>query len=368
MRLGVDVSTYLEEKLEGAKYFDNGVEFDPLARFKSQGVDLIRLRVWNNPYLGDKPYLGGTNSLENDLKIMSDLKKYDFSYIIDFHYSDFWVDPGKQTLPKEWKDLSFEQLLIEVYKFTKESLEIIKKEGYKVPYIQIGNEITNGMLWPIGQLIEKEKGQVRDNYYQFSELLKAGIKAAKEVYKDAKIIIHLERSNDENVYQELFSKLEEYDVNYDVIGMSYYPYWHGTFSQLFSNIEKCRNRFHKNVMICELGYGFTLEDYLLTENGQSELKITKENLEADLPFDVSVKGQEAFIEEFLSRSLKADLEGVIYWEPLWIPGENICWASKEGQAYIHEEGKPTRNEWSNQCLVDYKGYKLPAFDKYKISK
>lgn len=368
MKLGVDVSTYLEEKNGGAKYFDHGKEIDPFREMRANGVDLIRLRVWNDPFENGRPYLGGTNSVENDLKIIEDLKPYGFSYIIDFHYSDFWVDPGKQTLPKAWKGLSFEEVKEQLYLFTKESLQKFKNAGVDVPYIQIGNEVTNGMVWPFGQLIDNGKGKPRSNYEGFIALLNSGIKGAKEIYPNSQIIVHLERSSDCEVYEELFTQLKEADVPYDVIGMSYYPYWHGNFAQLFKNVANCQQKFQKPIMIMELGYGFTLEDYLLTENGQSELKVTKENLEAELPYDIDIKGQELFIEDFLYRCEQHHVLGVIYWEPLWIPGETICWASVEGQAYIHEEGKPTRNEWSNQCLFDYKGNKLPAFNKYRIKK
>ncbi len=368
MKLGIDVSTYLEEKASNARYFDHDQEINPLQQAKDNGVELIRLRVWNDPTENGKPYLGGTNSVDNDIEIIKELKQYDFSYIIDFHYSDFWVDPGKQTLPKAWINLSFEELKQQVYEFTKESLLRFKQLGIKIPYVQVGNETTNGMLWPHGQLVDQGKGKERTNYENFVALVNSGIKAVREVLDDAKVIIHLERSNDVAVYEELFSKLEQHNVDYDVIGMSYYAYWHGNMNQLFTNVNNCKNKFHKPVMIMELGYGFTLEDYLLTENGKNEMKVSKETIEADLPYDISKEGQAAFIEDFLNRCLENDIEGVIYWEPFWIPGDNICWASEEGQAYIHEEGKPTRNEWSNQCLFDYEGNKLPAFDKFKIKK
>ena len=367
MRLGIDISTQLEEIRAGARYFSDGKEMDPIKAFRNNGVDLIRLRIWNRPYSDNgKPYLGGTNDLTSTLELIRLTKPYGYQYIIDFHYSDFWVDPGKQTLPKDWEGLSFEGIVNKVYEFTKECLLAIKKEGVEVPYIQIGNEITNGMIWPFGQLIDQGEDKERGNYPNFIALLNSGIKAAREVFSDTKIIVHLERANDYKVYEELFTKLEEAKVNYDIIGMSYYPYWHGTFDQLFYNINNCRTKFHRNVMIMELGFGFTLEDYILTNNGTAQLKVNKENLEADLPYDISVEGQALFIEDFLSRCKKAELEGVVYWEPLWIPGDNICWASSEGQDYIHESGKSTRNEWSNQCLFDYKGNKLPGFDKFSL--
>ena len=365
MKLGIDISTQIEENDAQVKYFDNGVLFDPLKRFKDNGVSLIRLRIWNDPYSEDgKPYLGGTNDLKQLIKLINLTKEYGYQYIIDFHYSDFWVDPNKQIAPKAWKDLSFEEVLVEVAKFTKEVLVEVKKLGVEVPYVQIGNEITNGMIWPFGKVdYEKE-----DGFKSFNQILKSGIKAARDVFKDTKIIIHLENSSNQVIYNRILSDLEKEQIDYDIIGMSYYPYWHGTFDELFANIEMCRNKFHKNIMIMELGFGFTLEDYMFNENGQSELKVNKDNLEAELPYDITPEGQALFIEDFLSRCEAKNLEGVVYWEPIWIPGDNICWSSIEGQAYIHEEGKSTRNEWANQCLVDYKGNKLPSFDKFRLKK
>ena len=154
MYLGVDLSTYLEEKADGAKYFDVDKEMDPFKALKDNGVSVIRLRVWNDPYLNGKPYLGGTNSVENDVKIIKNLMPYGFEYMIDFHYSDFWVDPGKQTLPKAWKDLSIDELKVAIYEYTKQSLLKFKELGIKIPYVQIGNEVTNGFVWPHGKLLE----------------------------------------------------------------------------------------------------------------------------------------------------------------------------------------------------------------------
>lgn len=366
MLLGIDVSTYIEEKNAGARYLDNGKEFDPLQTFRDNGISLMRIRIWNNPFdENGKPYLGGTNDLNQALNLIKEGDKYGYQYLIDLHYSDFWADPGKQCLPKEWVGLSFEEIYQKVYSFTKETLSEIKKVKEDIPFIQIGNEVTNGMLWPYGQLVFDENNKLVD-YKGFLKLLSSGIKASREIYPNAKIIIHLESSNKYQVYQEIFSKIAEERLDYDIIGMSYYPYWHGTFDELFYNVNLCQKAFKKDVMICELGYGFTLEDYIFTSNGKSELKVSRETLDAKLPYEISIEGQALFIEDFLKRCQNNNVAGVIYWEPLWIPGEQICWASPKGQEYIGEPGKPTRNEWSNQCLVDYTGQKLPGFDKFKL--
>ena len=365
MRLGVDVSSYLDERDNNIKYFDNGKEVDPYQLLKNNNVNLIRLRVWNDPYSEDgKPYLAGTNSVDRDIEIIEELKKYNFDYLINFHYSDFWVDPGKQTLPKAWKSLSFEELLAAVYDFTKESLLKFKALGINIPYVQIGNEITKGIMWPMGQIIENDEGKIREGYPHLIKLLNQGIKAAREVLPEVKIIIHLEKSDDYKIYQEYFTELEKAHVNYDVIGMSYYPYWHGTFEQLFFNIDNCRNLFHKNVMIMETSYGFTLEDYMVSSDGINQMKAGQDG---HRPYPITKEGQAQFVSELIRLSKEKDIEGIVYWEPLWLPNEDkICWCSLEAQEYINEVGKSTRNEWSNQCLFDYKGNKLPAFDKYKL--
>jgi len=161
--------------------------------------------------------------------------------------------------------------------------------------------------------------------------------------------------------------MDKYKVEYDYIGASYYPYWHGTFDEFFSNMNMCKETFNKPVMVMELGYGFTLEDYIKTNNGAAQLVINEE-FAFNQPYPLTPEGQAQFVEEFLKRAKENDIKGIFYWEPIWIPGDGICWASKEGQKYIHEEGKSTRNEWANQCLFDYNGQKLPSFDKFKLTK
>ncbi len=370
MILGVDVSTYFEEKKANASYFSAGKEVDPLKVFKSNGVTHMRIRIWNNPFSKDhKPYKGGTCDVKNFIELAELAVEHGYKVVPDFHYSDFWADPGKQFIPKEWANDSYETLCLKVAEFTKNTLLKLKGKGIDVDMLQIGNEITNGMLWPIGKLTDNGEGKKRGNYDKLCGLLKSGINAAKEVYPKAKIILHLERSGDAAVYQEFFEEMEKHDVSYDVIGASYYPYWHGSFKQLFNNLDACKERFKKEIMIMELGYGFTLEDYIMTNNGAAHLVINEEKIKEmkeALPYPLSEEGQAKFIEEFLTLCQKHDVKAVFYWEPCWIPGDDICWASKEGQEYINETGKSQRNEWANQCLYDYKGNALKALTKFKI--
>ena len=167
--------------------------------------------------------------------------------------------------------------------------------------------------------------------------------------------------------REFFTEIEKAAIDYDIIGASYYPYWHGTPEELFANLDACR-RFGKDIMVMELGYGFTAEPYLL--DGEAR-RLVIDSERAYIPgftekYHMTPDGQASFVRDFLGKAKQKKIDGIFYWEPLWLPGEGICWASEAGQKYIHEEGKSTSNEWANQCLFDYEGRKLPAFDEFKI--
>ena len=364
MILGIDASTYLEELAHGAKYYDGDREIDPLDEFVKNGVSHMRIRVWNNPYSPEgEPYLAGTTDLDNYVKLGKLAKAKGYHLYMDLHYSDFWADPGKQFVPKAWEGYTLDELVEAVYSFTKHCLEVAKREGVAPEMIQVGNEITNGILWPIGKLWVDDK---RGNYENFTRLISSGCRACREVLPEAKIMLHLEKSNDKEIYQEFFTEMEKAGVDFDIIGASYYPFWHGLPEEMLDNLRACR-RFGKKIMIAELGYGFTTEGYFI--KGKECRLVVDESLSrvpgfTDI-YPMSPEGQRSFIHYLMKRIREEGIDGVFYWEPVWIPGEGICWASEAGQRYIHEEGKSTHNEWANQCLFDYEGRKLPAFDEFK---
>lgn len=364
MILGIDVSTYLEELEHGAKYYDQGKEIDPLDHFRANGVSHMRIRLWHNPKdeKGVK-YLAGNNDLDTVIKLGKLAVGKGFKILLDLHYSDFWADPGKQIIPKAWQGFDIDQLERAVYLYTVDVLKEMKSNGVTPDMVQVGNEITNGFLWPVGKL---EIDGKRGNYHNFCTLLKSGIKAVRDEC-EAKVVIHLERSHDQEVYNEFFTEMEKHGVDYDVIGASYYPYWHGNFNEFFANMNMCK-KFGKEIMVAELGYGFTTESYVISGNG-TRLVIDNETvsaLDTAKTYPLTRDGQRRYVRDFLALAKANGIDGVFYWEPLWIPGEGICWASPEGQKYIGEEGKSTANEWANQCLFDYDGQKLPAFDEFKL--
>lgn len=366
MKLGIDVSTYLEELANGAVYLDEGKVVDPLDMFRANGVDGMRIRLWVDPRDNQgNPYLAGTCDLDHFLKLAQLAKSKGYTIMLDIHYSDFWCDPAKQRLPKSWLCSNVYELADKVYEYTKQTLQTIAEHGIDLEYVQVGNEITNGILWPFGKLDEQPDGS-RTNYQSLKTLLSSGVKAVREVLPKTSIILHLERSYDQFIYNEFFTNMQ--DVDYDVIGFSYYPYWHGTFEQFFANVEMCR-KFGKREMVVELGYAFTLEDYIKNAHGGAHLVVGEDNVESlgfVKEYPISPEGQRRFVRDFLAQAEQRGLEGVYWWEPLWIPGENICWATNEAQNYLNTgEIKSTRNEWANQCLFDYQGRKLPAFDEFK---
>ena len=365
MILGIDASTYLEELAHGAEYYDEqGRRIDPLDAFLQQGVDFMRIRLWNDPRSeSGEAYLAGTCDLKHYLALGRLAKDKGFRLLLDFHYSDFWADPAKQMIPKAWQGLGLEEMEQAVYTFTRRCLREAVNADLAPELIQVGNEITNGFLWPLGRL---EQDGVRGNYDNFCRLLKAGIRACREICPASKLILHLERSNDRAVYGEFFTQMAAHGVDYDIIGASYYPYWHGTPEELFANLDDCR-RFGKERMVMELGYGFTDRGYSL--HGEP-CRLVIEGERAYVPgfterYPVTPRGQAEFIRDFLKGAREHELSGVFYWEPLWLPGEGIAWASPAGQDYIGESGKSTANEWANQCLFDYDGKMLPGFSEYK---
>jgi arabinogalactan endo-1,4-beta-galactosidase len=373
MILGIDPSTYLETSAENPHYFYQGKAVDPLSLFHDKnGVDVMRLRLWVDPYgPNGEPYHGGTNDWPNFLKLAKLGMGKGYHIMLDIQFSDFWCDPSKQTLPKAWRQLNFDQIVRKVYSYTKNTLQKCAKNHLDIAYVQLGNEITNGMLWPFGKLDDNPKGGVRLGYDNLSNILKAATKASKEILPQARTMIQLERSGLLKLHEEFFEEITKRGVEFDLIGLSYYPYWHGSFEMLWANVENLRLKFGKPIMIVETGYGFTMEDYVMNGNGGANL--INETFVRDpknhvyLPYPLSLQGQKLFVERLLKDAKEHGLLGVIYWEPLWLPLSGLEWASISGEEYINETSKPTANEWANQCLFDYQGNATPAFDVYKVS-
>ena len=362
---GMDLSTLLELERCGAKYYDHGQEMDILDIMKKYDVDTIRLRIWNDPWSEDgKSYGAGENDVKTTLEIAKRVTAAGFGVLMNFHYSDFWADPGKQIKPKAWKDYSVDELEQAVYDFTLETMELFKKEGVNITMVQVGNELSNGLLWPEGMIREDLGKTEYDNVARF---VSAGIRAVRKVTPDAGVMIHLDNGGNNELYHRWFDHYVERGEDFDMIGLSYYPFWHGTMDMLFHNMNDIAERYHKDLVIAEVSMGFTMDDYKAYEKLTDEERkgyATRPALVEKIEFPMTVQGQYDFTKTLLERLLTVKEgrgKGFFWWEPAWIPVAGSGWATPESLKYMNDPG-PCGNEWANQALFDYDGNVLPTLE------
>ena len=366
---GMDLSTMLEVEQCGAKYFVDGQEMDILDVVKKYDVDTIRLRIWNDPKSPDgEAYGAGNNDLDATIEMGKRITEAGLGVLINFHYSDFWADPGKQYKPKAWEGLSVEELEKAVYDFTKDSMEKILAAGINVTLIQVGNELSNGLMWPEGRLWGPE-GEI-DNYDNVAQFINAGIRACREVKREIPIMIHLDNGGNNDLYRRWFEHFIPRGEDFEYIGLSYYPFWHGRLDQLEYNMNDIAKRFGKELIIAEVSMGFTMEDYASYEKLEPHERkgyATRAHLIDNIDYPMTVQGQVDFTKDFLNRVANvADNKGCgfFWWEPAWIPVPGSGWATPASLEYIHDPG-PCGNEWANQALFDYEGNALPTWDVIK---
>ncbi len=340
---GMDVSMVKELEEHGAAYYLNGKKKDLFEILKESGVNLVRLRLWNDPYSeSGVAYGGGTNDLETTVELAKRVVGNGLEFMLDFHYSDFWADPAKQVKPKAWANLSGANLQAVVYQFTKETLLRLKAEGIMPGSVQVGNEITNGLLWPDGKT---------ENIETMAMLLKAGIRAVKEVDKEIKILLHLDFGTDNKMYREWFTKIVPYQLDFDIIGMSYYPYWNGSMESLVENMNDISQTFGKDVLVAETAIGYT------TDPLGCQGVVFSEELEKETGYPATAAGQEHFLKDLFDhvRSVKEQRGiGVLYWEPAWLPIPECAWANDIGCEYMNDLAE-AGNSWANQALFDADG-------------
>ena len=309
---GADVGWLPQMEATGYKFYDvDGSQKDCLQLLKDRGMNTIRLRVWVNPS-NDKA--SGHCSPAETVVMAVRAQKMGMRIMIDFHYSDTWADPAKQAKPAAWANHSFADLQNDVYKHTFDVLSALKSAGVTPEWVQIGNEIPGGMLWPDGS---------STNFNQLAQLLNKGYEATKAVNSDIKVIVHVDEGNNNAKFRWFFDNAKANNVKYDIIGLSYYPYWLGqekgkealkdyskTIADLVFNLNDLVSRYGKEVMIVEVG-----GDYTLVQN-------TKDMLEAVIKAVKSVPNNKGL--------------GVIYWEP---QGEK-SWSGYQLNAW-QSDGKPS---------------------------
>lgn len=366
---GMDVSTLIEQEQCGAKYYNHGKEGDLLAILKEYDVNSVRLRLWNNPY-GDngEPYGAGTNDIEKTIQMAKRAKEMGMSFLLDIHYSDFWADPGKQIPPKAWRGMSETELEKAVYGFTLETMKRLREEGAAPDLVQVGNELTNGLLWPTGRKHGKGEPGYEEAFDAIAAYINAGIRGVRAVDGEIPIMLHLDNGGFNAMYREWFDHFMERGEEFQIIGFSYYPFWHGTLEDLEFNMKDMAGRYHKELIVAEVSMGFTMEDYAGYEKLSPELRMgmaTRPELVEKLPYPMTPQGQSDFMQDIMGRIASVNGgRGFYYWEPGWIPVPGCGWATAEALAYTGEKG-PGGNEWANQALFDYEGNALPALETIK---
>ena len=357
---GMDLSTLLEVEAHGGKFYDGGGAEDAVEILKRCGMNLVRLRLWNNPYSETgKPYGAGTNDLEKTLAMAKRLKKAQIPWLLDLHYSDFWADPGKQNIPKAWQGLTVPELVQAVYAYTADVLCALLRQDAAPAMVAVGNELSNGMLWPYGRVPE---------YRNLADFLSAGIRAVRECLPGVPVMLHLDNGGSNELYRRWFDHyLECGGADFEYIGLSYYPFWHGSLEDLRANIHDIARRYGKDLIVAEVSMGFTMEDYAAYEQLAPENRkgmATKPALAAKVPYPMTPEGQSRFLQDFMQvvRSVPGGHgRGFVYWEPAWLPVPGVGWATEAALEYTGEPG-PGGNEWANQALFDYDGHRLPALE------
>ncbi len=288
--IGADLSFLKQAEDRGVVFKDGGEAKPGLQIFKDHGYNWIRLRLFHTP-------TRLPNDLAYTIALVQDAKKLGYKFLLNYHYSDTWADPGKQFIPKAWEGKSHAELVQAVREYTRDTIEAFRDANALPDMVQIGNEITPGMLWPDGKL--------PDRWDQFAELLQAGIDGVEAGRGDGPkplIMIHIDRGGDRKTTKAFFDKLHSYDVPYDVIGQSYYPWWHGSLLDLRENLIFMAETYQKDIILVEVAYNWRPAEYR----------------DKPAPFPETPEGQRQFLEEVQRLVLATPHnrgKGVFWWEP-----------------------------------------------------
>lgn len=378
---GMDISTYAELERLGAKYYDHGVEKEVLDILKDYGTNAVRIRVWVNPYSEEgESYGAGCNDLKTSVYIAKKCTQRGFGFLLDIHYSDFWTDPGKQLMPKAWVGLSDDELEQKMHDYTVNVLQAFREAGAYPTMIQVGNELTNGLLWPNGKKADAD-APMEEYERQFDRIagfISAGIRGVHDMDKvmagetgnasyRLPVMIHLDNGGNNALYRDWFDHYIKRGEDFDVIGLSYYPFWHGSLNDLEYNMHDIAKRYGKELIVVEVSMGFTMNDYASYEKLSPEERkgmATKPSLVEKLDYPMTKEGQRDFMLDLMNRikNVPENLgKGFYYWEPAWIPVPGSGWATPASLKYMNDPG-PCGNEWANQVLFDYEGNANPALE------
>ena len=352
---GVDVSSVIALEKAGVKFRnDQGQEQDLFKTLAENGVNYIRVRVWNDPYdSSGNSYGGGNNDVDTACQIAARAAKYGMKLLVDIQYSDFWADPAKQTRPKYWAEHDIDTLSGEIYKWTTWVLKSVTEAGGQIGMVQVGNE-TNCFFC----------GETDMN--TICKLFASGNKAVRDFDKNILIAHHFANPSNTEHYLWYAKAMNDNKLDYDVFATSYYPYWHGTTENLTSVLKKIGDTYGKYVMVAEMAYPYTDTDGDFQGNA-----VTSQSSGCDMRYPVSVEGQSQCIRDVYQAVANTGKWGigVFYWEPAWlgVPGDDYYaqkavweetgsgWATKYAVGYDQDVSDTGGSSYDNQGLFDSQG-------------
>jgi arabinogalactan endo-1,4-beta-galactosidase len=311
---------------------------------KRAGINTIRIRLWHNP-VEFHPWNGGYLDRETVTEIAALAVANQMDWMLDFHYSDTWADPGNQQKPEAWKNLTFEQLVDELYTYTCETLQHFNALNLTPRYVQLGNEINNGMLWEDGKIYQNGT----TNFTPLITLLQSAAKAVRDHAPSSRILLHLASGNDAQQFYQFFLTMLIHGVDFDIIAASFYSYWNGRLSSLKANFEQLAIHFEKDVLLVEFAQAYTLKP---NPNGTNIYGPVQEE---ESFYPATVAGQASMVYDALKLMVEVPSNrglGVVYWEPAWIP-------------------LPTQSNftsWANQTFFTYDGQVIPSLYTFQAVK
>ena len=342
---GADISSLPEIETSGGKFYEQGIEKDLLDILKNNGCNYIRLRLWHTPE-------NEFHNLKNVALMAKRVKEKGFYFLLDLHYSDTWADPGLQKKPSAWEGIPFHVLKDSVYSYTRKVIQTLKRQNTLPDIVQIGNEIDPGMLWEEGKV-----GSIHDTDQQWSsnlpELLKAGISGVRSCLVDGEsidIMIHVASGGKSDRCQRFFNQLSAFDVPYDIIGVSYYPWFFrlcGTMEDLEANINNLAETFEKDIIVVETAYAWTMD------NADERRNRVRRSDQLHAGYPATVEGQYQFLTDLqqIIRNVKNGRgKGFFYWEP----------------GHITTPNRVTFRD--NLALFDFKGNVLESIRAFNIER
>lgn len=355
--MGADVSSLYQIMEADKKFYDLKKKeahlFDILTE---NGVNWVRLRVWNDPY--DKfgnPYGGGNSNIDTTIALAKQAKERGMKIFVTFHYSDFWAHPGQQVRPKEWSKLTGQDLVDAVGEFTAESLNKMKDAGVYPNMVGVGNE-TNGDIVDVRFNLNSE-GYMDPTAINVFKAGAAAVRSTDPNVDDLEnrtlVSFHLANGNNTTLYNRFTLALHKNNVDYDAIGASYYPSWHGTYDQVLNNLNNITKTYGKYAFIAETAYPWTIRE----DAGDDISQNFKHGDISTVGLAASVQGQATALREVLNVAASIENEkglGAFYWEPAWLPGATTGWAAPFGTG------------WEVAGLFDINGYALPSVQTFNL--